>query len=319
MTAYGDLAELEPRAALPVLPGARCVCDPERDLVVALTGSAAVVLRGCFLDGEVEETVLPLPEGSEAHGLALRGAVLWVAGRCGDELLLSRDLDDPRGRWVPLEVPPEVRKKGKAVDDLVLCDRTLLALDDIIFPKYLLRYDVTDPRAPALLGRHELPVHGTYERYRRGACGERAVALLSSTFGRGGTGFHVSFLEREGYRSRGAFTLHQRGLREGPEEPPVEGVAMVGDQAVLALGAGGVGVLDAPVVRALCETPARQERVLDRLVYEREGIPREALRELPLPGLVVLDVVAVSADVAVAVVKRPDGSLHATSVCTRAA
>lgn len=131
-------------------------------------------------DGRRRFPPLPLPDGYRAECLQFHGPVLYVGGDCGKEVVGLFDLSADTPRWAPLDVPEEFRRDGKRVDDLLLDGDELIAVDDHYVPKYLLLYDVADPRRPRLTQVREIPPLWWGERIHAGAVGANWLALLSS-------------------------------------------------------------------------------------------------------------------------------------------
>ena len=67
----------------------------------------------------------------------------------------------------------------------------LVLVDNIVFPKYILEYDISDSKNPKHLETKELENNGTYEHIVKGDLNENWLILLSSTVGRGGSSDHI--------------------------------------------------------------------------------------------------------------------------------
>lgn len=90
-----------------------------------------------------------------------------------------------------IKLPAET-KAGKSIDDVLIRADSLYLVDNLIFPKYMFVYSLTDPNAPEWFQTVVLENHGTYERISRGDISEKYCVLLSSTAGLAGSGEHIS-------------------------------------------------------------------------------------------------------------------------------
>ena len=71
------------------------------------------------------------------------------------------------------------RKWGKSVDDLLLDGSKIIAVDDIVVPKFMIDYDFSDPGNPRLIADHDLASAGPNETIKKGTLNAEYVALLS--------------------------------------------------------------------------------------------------------------------------------------------
>jgi len=110
-----------------------------------------------------------------------------------------------------MELPPELMRFGKSIDALVVADERLIAVDDIVLPKWLLVYDLSQGGVPPLVSTVQLPNHGKFESVLGSALGTEYIAVISS-----GSGF-VSLLDRT--------TLEERWVlfMKPPPPPPLDG------------------------------------------------------------------------------------------------
>jgi hypothetical protein len=273
----GRLVEINP-VPVPV----RGECAVSASGWIAFTLDEGRAIGRAHVDAEPAEQrsfpLLAMPADYKAHTLAFAGDVLYVGGECGEEVLGTFDLAEVAPAWAPVEVPPGLRQQGKAMDDLLVDGDRLIAVDDIVYPKYLVLYDVADPARPRLREVRDIPNHGTYERIHTAALGENWLAILSGTFGRAGAFQHVALFDRESLHEHVA--LHGR-LRsfDGPEgdpaaeqrDPPWHDVALRGDVLLLAAGSQGLGVLHLRHAQALGEDWRRH--LVYREVRGAEGMP----------------------------------------------
>jgi hypothetical protein len=297
--------ELVPENPLPVVGFDGHAIDPEFGWV-AWVGAEGKTLGRIHLDateGEGGFAPLQMPAEYQAKCLLFHRQVLFVGGRCGKEVIGSYDFASPEPKWTPLEVPEQFRQYGKRIDDLLLDGERLIAVDDIVIPKYLLRYDVADPRNPRLLDVREIPWHSTYETIHSGALGTDWLALLSSTSNHGWWGLHIALLDRETLQEHGAMTQTKKGSFRGggPDtQRDWRQIALQGNTLLIAAGTDGVGVLGLDEIdgtqSADAGISARYRGSPEQLAFGERCLAALHYRPLPAPytGCTVTRVVAVS-------------------------
>jgi hypothetical protein len=87
--------------------------------------------------------------------------------------------------------------KGKSIDDILIRNNTLYLVDNIVFPKYIFKYDISIANNPKHIGTYELNCNGTYEHIIKGDINENWIMIFSSTVGRGGAFQHISIIGNE--------------------------------------------------------------------------------------------------------------------------
>ncbi len=161
---------------------------------------------------------LPLPPGT-VHDLLVHGETVYAAGLTEAGPRAWRY----RGRWHPLPIPDQALRPGKAVDFLFTVDDLLLGVDDVVFPLYLLRWELPTHRPLPPL---QLPDHGTYEHICDAALVDHRVALVSTTVNRGHWRYHAWTLDgSDGWQQDACWDLGPRDPHAGPPA-----VALVGDR-----------------------------------------------------------------------------------------
>lgn len=99
--------------------------------------------------------------------------------------------------FISVEMP--YKEYDKCIDDLLVNGSRVLAVDNIVYPKYLLEYDFQNPSYPYLVKSFDLPVNGTYESIYKGTRNEEFLALISSSFGGKGAGRHINIFRNGDY------------------------------------------------------------------------------------------------------------------------
>ncbi len=216
---------------------------------IAWIGDQGETVGRAHQDAGLHEQRFPpaqMPEKYHAATIAFHRTVLYVGGACGQEVLGLFDFQEPQPEWTPLEVPPELRKQGKEIDDLLVDGNRLLAIDNYSYPKWLLVYDVREPLKPKLVDVREIFTHGPGDHIRSGAVGERWLALLSST---GSTIFppqdHIALWDRASLREYGHISVGSRPFSDTREKPvDWHHLAFAEDRLLIAASAAGMGILD---------------------------------------------------------------------------
>lgn len=138
-----------------------------------------------------------LPERFQALSIGIYKDILLVGGLFSEKELLGMiRLRTKKRKWIPLYVPEGIRMNGKAIDEILFVGDYLIAVDNMILPKWLLVYSLSNPSYPLLESLQEIPIHGTNENIVCGTVGNEWIALMSRTVGRAGVGFHISILDK---------------------------------------------------------------------------------------------------------------------------
>jgi hypothetical protein len=141
----------------------------------------------------------PLPEGCVAHAsLPLQDRLLVGGHGPNHEALWQRTPTHASG-WMAVLLPPELLRRGKAVDGLHLLGDTLLVVDDIVTPKWLLLYDLPSSGAPIHRDTIRLPHHTTYERIVHTFLGASGLWCLSKGINHGVASTHLWRLSVGGF------------------------------------------------------------------------------------------------------------------------
>jgi hypothetical protein len=138
--------------------------------------------------------------------IAAKGNVVYLGGQYkkGERELFSvmdltnADFTSPdftASGLVAVDVPLPDTRRGKSVDDILVRDNSLILVDNIVFPKYLFAYDITERVNPKHSATKKLPNNGTYEHIYKGDINEDTLVLFSGSVGRRGVFRHISVIK----------------------------------------------------------------------------------------------------------------------------
>lgn len=157
-------------------------------------------------DGQVEHFVqIPFPKVIYPRSILIYKDNIIIGGfkhapisqenYYSSELLVSYSIKDMK--FIPIEIP--IQTYDKSIDDLLVDENRIIAVDNIVFPKYLIECDFSDPNNPSFIKLHNLPNNGTYEHISKGALNKNYIALLSSSGGMYGNGNHINIFKKGNY------------------------------------------------------------------------------------------------------------------------
>ncbi len=123
---------------------------------------------------------LKIPFDLKPKTILLNDENLFIGGEMGKEMLVQYNIQSQK--WYKLEIPIEVLFPGKAIDDLVINDSLLIAIDNIVMPKYVLFYKLSSNEKLDLSHFKELKSNGTYESIYQGRITDNYIGLISRTY-----------------------------------------------------------------------------------------------------------------------------------------
>ena len=147
---------------------------------------------------DINANLLHKKPNCKYRALAVKKNTVYLGGEytfAGDnkvqgEMFSIINLNDPdftlTNPVLPIKVVP-----GKSIDDILVRDDQLLLVDNVIYPKYLIRYDITDPGDPKHVKTEQLPRNGSYEHIIKGDISGDNMVIFSTTFGRMGGARHI--------------------------------------------------------------------------------------------------------------------------------
>lgn len=133
---------------------------------------------------------LSIPFEIKPKTILINNDNIFIGGEMGEEILIQYHLKNEK--WYQLEIPNEVRIYGKAVDDLVINDSLLIAVDNIILPKYILYYNLSSKDKLNFSHFKELKSNSSYESIHQTRISSNYLGLYSTTMNWGTLREHIT-------------------------------------------------------------------------------------------------------------------------------
>jgi hypothetical protein len=214
-------------------------CAPVADSVLLICNQEGKRISGWrLLDSApwVESLFSPLnlPHRCLAHAVLAYQGHLYVGGSQdhGSALWTMPLVHGTQLRTVDL--PESQRVRDKSIDGFGLHAGRLMAVDDMVLPKYNLVFDLTDAGNPVLVATLDLPPHTTYERVVDCLQIPAGIALLSHCINYGNDSWHLSVIDAGTGEELGNLALPQEQLGDSPR------LGNHGDRLFVACGAHGM-------------------------------------------------------------------------------
>ena len=155
-----------------------------------------IILIADLFQSDINEkiTKVQIPHDIKPISISVFKDNIFVGGGYEKEKIYS--YSQTLNKWTKLDIPAELAMFGKSVDDFMFTGDTLIAVDNIVMPKYLLYYDIQDLNNIKLIKSYTVPPNGTYETLFRGLIFEEYIVILSSTFGGSGSQSYLTVLKR---------------------------------------------------------------------------------------------------------------------------
>lgn len=107
------------------------------------------------------------------------------------EMFSVLNLEEVNFKINTIDFPIKV-EKWKSIDDILINGTDLILVDNIVFPKYLIKFDISSPEIPKHIETLELPNNGVYEHIIKGDINNDWMVLFSSTAGRYCSAQHIT-------------------------------------------------------------------------------------------------------------------------------
>lgn len=201
--------------AIPLTPApgavdAEVFQDPgSRRVVIMDSGKKRVGLFELLDEDPWIRRVLPfatLPKDCQGDVALAVGEGLVVGGHSkSGESLWWRHPTQAVDRWTPLNLPKEIKRPGKSIDGLILDGCRLIAVDDVVAPRWLILYRLEDDESLTLEKKVLLPSHFPYERIVDSHLGERTLWMVSRGAKRGQGAAFIWGVDRDKFVERGCW------------------------------------------------------------------------------------------------------------------
>jgi len=186
-----------------------------------------------------KETKLIIPFDIKPKTILLAKNKLFVGGEKGKEILIQYNIND--NKWFKLEIPEEVKMWGKAVDDLVINDSLLIAIDNIVLPKYVLFYSFDSSEKLELSYFEDLKSNGPYESIHAGRITSKYFGLISESYsGYTGASQHITIYDKLNFKKSFAISIGQQ--EEGFHT--FNDFVIVGDELFISSKEKGLGIFE---------------------------------------------------------------------------
>lgn len=189
-----------------------------------------------------EKLVKEFPEKFKINTIELKDGFVYLGGiDLSDEFFYVFDVKNDK--YFPILIPKEVKVIGKAIDDILFLKDKMIAVDNILFPKFLIEYNLNELPELKKSNVIQLQANGTYEHYYKGNINENYLVLLSETHsGYTGTSYHISVLKSSDYNQ--GFTVGSKLKGRGNKYSTWNDILLLGDKIYVACKENGVGVLN---------------------------------------------------------------------------
>jgi hypothetical protein len=210
--------------------------DQIENVAVLDAAKNSVTISNLKTSGELK---LPIPFDIKPKTILLNSDNLFIGGEMGKEILIQYHIRS--AKWYKLEIPNEVSLRGKAIDDLVVKDSLLIAIDNIVMPKYVLFYRLNPKGKSDLLHYKQLKNNGAYESIRAGRITETYFGVLSSTYsGYVGATNHITIYDNLDLTRSFALSSNQYDKNHHTFTDFV----IIGNQVVIAGKENGLGIFE---------------------------------------------------------------------------
>ena len=224
------------------------------------------------------ETKLSIPFDIKPKSILINQHNLFVGGEMGKELLVQYHLKIKK--WFKLKIPKEVMSYGKAVDDLVLNDSLLIAVDNIIIPKYILYYKLNSTEKLEYSHYKELKSNSSYESIHKARITKDYLGLLSTTYNWGTNSEHITLYSDFNLLKSFAISIdYQNKLN-------FNDILIVGNRLFIANSSKGIGVLEIKekyFKESKYEHDIFNENIDEKLIQYKRYRNREIIRLTKIP------------------------------------
>jgi len=160
----------------------------QKNIVVILNPSKKSIL---FYNIETSKKQrISIPYDIKPKSLLIDDNNLFIGGEMENEMLVQYNLKTQK--WFSLEIPEEIKYPGKSIDDIVINDEHLIAIDNIVIPKYILFYKLNSTGKLVFSHQKELKFNSSYESTHLARICDNYLGLYSTTLNWGTYSEHIT-------------------------------------------------------------------------------------------------------------------------------
>lgn len=225
--------QIKEKTTFPVNEKSIFTTDQKARVAILDTSTNEVLIYGIQ---PLTKTKLSIPFDLQAKSILLNDDNLFVGGEMGKEMLIQYHLKS--NEWYPLEIPTQVLFPRKSLDDLVVNDSLLIAIDDLIMPKYILFYKLNPTGKLTISHFKELKSNGTYESIIKGRITSKYLGLLSGTYsGYSGASKHITIYNKIGLERSFVLSTKERSKNYYT----INDFLIIDDRLIIATKEKGIG------------------------------------------------------------------------------
>ncbi|HRI65726.1 MAG TPA: hypothetical protein PK156_15870 [Polyangium sp.] len=275
--------------------------DVTRELLVYAEDGNLHLLRG--LSETPPSEVVQVPGAPRIHALEVVDDVVFVGADAGQGMFGFWDLR-ASAKWQQIPLPSQVNWAGKGIDGFAVHGSRLIAIDDVVIPRYLLVVDISNPREPRWIEHRDYPAHSSCERVASVTSNGEIVVMLSHSVNHGATASHIGFMNLVTLEEYAVLSV--QGLSSfrkwADRSYDFHAIALQGRRLLIAAGADGLALLP---VRHVPKEKNRPKPARRNVFPQIPRLSVETLRFVPVPQGSVVGVVPIDETHAFAIVERP--------------
>lgn len=204
---------------------------------VALLDTAENIIT-LFQISSRKKVKLFIPFEIKPRCILMNGENLFIGGEMGTEMLIQYQIQSKK--WFSLEIPTKILSLRKGIDDLLIKDSMLMAIDNLVMPKYGLFYQLNSLEKQAFSHFLELKSNGAYEHISQGRITSDYIGISSTTFsGYSGAYEHITIYNKNNLVKN--FTLSFIHPREWEK---VNDFLLIGNKLIVSNKIEGFGIFE---------------------------------------------------------------------------
>lgn len=182
--------------------------DTQNQVVILDTAKNHISVYNIQSSNKIE---LSIPFKIKPKCLLITNENIFVGGEMEQEMLVQYNLQTRE--WFSLEIPTQLLFPRKAIDDLLVNDSILIAVDNLVMPKYILYYNLNS-KIGKLSFSHlfELKSNTSYESIRKAYITDKYLGLISGGYNQGtGHSEHITIYELDNMSMSFAVSVEEFG------------------------------------------------------------------------------------------------------------